>query len=303
MGSKISRVVFWSCCLIIPWLMLNSCNLYPQDDFEEQYVVESYLIAGEMMEEVLLSKTLPFEEEYDFDENTVSGASVTVFELDEDSTRKNSIPYFDQGNGVYLPGEDVKVQPLRDYELEVITPSEDTLRAFTSVPDTFSVARNAAQEVTYQSEEQAEVDLTRSTFPGRQNIYIFSTVALEPDTYPMTPLYQTDDEKDREIAKQLRSNIISEGSYQVNDDGTITIKYPWLAVAWFGPNRVTVYALDDNTYDFFRSQDVQLGGNTQAPGQIENVITHVEGGTGLFGAMAGASFHIFVWPPEGFSGD
>lgn len=281
-------------------LTLPGCEFYPQDEYEEQYVVEAYLTAGENIDDVLLSTTAPFEEEYKFEDFAVSGAEIAIFELNDEGNRARTIPMVDQGNGVYKAGMDVTARPLHDYELEVITPEHDTLRAFTTVPDTFSVARVVRDETVFQSDEQIEVDLTLSKYPGRQNIYIFSTLALDTENYPMTPLYDTEDEEDREIAKQIRSNIVTEGNYDINDDKTITLTYPWLAVAWFGPNRVTVYAIDDNTYDFFRSQDIQLGGNTQAPGQIENVITHIEGGTGLFGASAGASFDFYVRMPEGF---
>ncbi len=281
-------------------LTLPGCEFYPQDEYEEQYVVEAYLTAGETIDDVLLSTTAPFEEEYKFEDFAVSGAEIAIFELNDEGNRARTIPMVDQGNGVYKAGMDVTARPLHDYELEVITPEHDTLRAFTTVPDTFSVARVVRDETVFQSDEQIEVDLTLSKYPGRQNIYIFSTLALDTENYPMTPLYDTEDEEDREIAKQIRSNIVTEGNYDINDDKTITLTYPWLAVAWFGPNRVTVYAIDDNTYDFFRSQDIQLGGNTQAPGQIENVITHIEGGTGLFGASAGASFDFYVRMPEGF---
>lgn len=278
-------------------LILPGCEFYPQDEYEEQYFVESFLTAGETIDEVLLSTTAPFEEEYKFEDFAVSGAEIAIFELNDAGSRVRTIPMVDQGNGVYKAGVDVTARPLHNYELEVITPEDDTLRAFTTVPDTFSVARVVRDETVFQSDEQIEVDLTLSEYPGRQNIYIFSTLALDTANYPMTPLYHTDDKEQRDIAKQIRSNIVTEGNYDINDDNTLTLTYPWLAVAWFGPNRVTVYAIDDNTYDFFRSQDIQLGGNTQAPGQIENVITHVEGGTGLFGATAGASFNFYISPP------
>ncbi len=278
--------------------IVYSCEIYDQDEFEEEYFVEGYLIAGEPIGEFRLSTTAEFKEEYSFDNYAVRGGEMRVFELDENDNRVDTIPLNDSNlNGIYTTRSNYEVRPLKNYELEVVSPNEDTIRAFTTVPDTFRVDRTIRDEVTYQSNQQVEVDLTQSTYPGRQNIYIFSTEALSPEEYPMTPLYETDDQEDREITHQIRSNIITQGNYETNEDGTVTLAYPWLAVAWFGPNRVTAYAIDDNTYDFYRSQDVQLGGNTQAPGQIENVIYNIEGGIGLFGAMAGASFEFYVNQP------
>lgn len=275
-----------------------SCEIYEQDEFEEEYFVEGYLIAGEKLGEFRLSTTAEFEEEYSFENNAVPGGEMRVFELDENDNRIETIPLKDNNqNGIYTTRSEHEVQPLTNYELKVVSPDNDTIRSFTTVPDTFRVVRSIRDEVTFQSAEQVEVDLSQSSYPGRQNIFIFSTEALAPEEYPMTPLYETDDEEDRKVAHQIRSNIIAQGNYEPNEDGTVTLVYPWLAVAWFGPNRVTAYAIDDNTHDFYRSQDVQLGGNTQAPGQIENVIYNVEGGIGLFGAMAGASFEFYVNHP------
>ena len=277
--------------------VMHGCDLYPQDEFEEEYFIEGYITAGEPVDQVRLSTTAPFEEKYSFDDYAVYNSDMFIYELDDRQNRVDSVRLNDRRNGIYQPVTTFVPQPLTDYELETITPENDTIRAFTTVPDTFRVARIVRDEATYRSNEQIEVELTLSSYPGRQNIYIFSTVALAPEDYPMTPLYETDDEEDRLVTHQIRSNIVTQGGYDINEDNTISLTYPWLAVAWFGPNKVTVYAIDDNTYDFYRSQDVQLGGNTQSPGQIENVIYNVEGGIGLFGAMAGASFEFFINQP------
>ena len=101
----------------------------------------------------------------------------------------------------------------------------------------------------------------------------------------------------RMIWEDLRiteSPIINEGNYEINENGTITVKLPWLAVAFFGPNRLTANALDDNMFDFIRSQTVQQGGSTLAPGEIPNVIDRVEGGTGIFGSLARSSYEVLI---------
>ena len=55
-------------------------------------------------------------------------------------------------------------------------------------------------------------------------------------------------------------------------------------------------AVDDNLFDFIRSQSVQQGGSTLAPGEIPNVLDHIEGGTGIFGSLARVSHETFVRP-------
>jgi hypothetical protein len=90
------------------------------------------------------------------------------------------------------------------------------------------------------------------------------------------------------------SPIINEGNYDINQDGTLTIRLPWIAVAFFGENRLTASALDDNLYDFIRTQTVQQGGSTLSPGEIPNVIERIEGGTGVFGSFARSSYVVRI---------
>jgi hypothetical protein len=146
----------------------------------------------------------------------------------------------------------------------------------------------------YQSAVQFEFNLTRSFYPGRQNIFIASSIALRPDTYSLTPFWaDLDGDPDQYI--QVSSGLINEGNYTVNPDNTIDLKYPWIGIAYYGPNELHIYAVDDNIYDYYRSLQTQgAGGGSLSPGQIENVLWNVEGGIGLFGARAGVSVEVFV---------
>ena len=94
------------------------------------------------------------------------------------------------------------------------------------------------------------------------------------------------------------SPILNEENYDVNPDGTLTIKYPWLAITFYGPNRIFANALDDNLYDYIRSQSIQQGGSTFSPGEIPNPLENVEGAHGVFGSYARISFDLFVLRPE-----
>jgi hypothetical protein len=103
----------------------------------------------------------------------------------------------------------------------------------------------------------------------------------------LTPLYadQYDAEEDSLTRFRINSSgLLNQGSFTENADGTITVDLPWLGVAFFGPNRVALNVVDDNYYDFLRSQSAQQG--AFAPGEIPNVIEHVKGGTGIFGSYA-----------------
>jgi len=142
--------------------------------------------------------------------------------------------------------------------------------------------------------------VTRSRVPGRdQTYFIFVTEALDAREEQLTPFAKAlFEDQDGEITiEELRINgapILNEGNYDANADGTLTIKVPWLAIIFYGPNRLIANAIDDNLYDFIRSQSVQQGGSTFAPGEIPNVLERIEGARGVFGSYARIQQELFV---------
>ena len=64
------------------------CDLYPQDEYQEYYVVEAYMIAQNDLPPIFLSTTAPVSSRYTFEDYAVVGASVKVELLsgDENST-------------------------------------------------------------------------------------------------------------------------------------------------------------------------------------------------------------------------
>ena len=59
-----------------------------------------------------------------------------------------------------------------------------------------------------------------------------------------------------------------------------------IAVAFYGDALVGTAAVDDALYDFMRYQGVQTNGSTLSPGEIPNVLDHINGGRGIFSSMA-----------------
>ena len=306
---------------ILPYLLpallatvfLAACDSTDAGEFETEYVVEGYLIAGEPFQPIRLSRTTETNQRYDFTALAIRDAAVRVDLLGDDGNVEASYAFREAPDslGVYFPEDaTLLVKPLGTYRLEVTVPStNDVITATTVVPDTFRLVDATLTEAVYQSTEQLELTVTRSRSPGRdQNYYIFVTESLDPREEQLTPFAkavfeQEDDEFNDERLDDLRVNgspILNEDNYDVNPDGTLTIRYPWIAIAFFGPNRLIANALDDNLYDFIRSQSVQQGGSTFAPGEIPNPLERVNGAHGVFGSYARVSFELFVIRPEGF---
>ncbi|TVQ08766.1 MAG: DUF4249 domain-containing protein [Balneolaceae bacterium] len=284
--------------LLLLIVIIPACEVYKQDDYVEQYVVEAFITAGETLPEVRLSRTIPLSQTYVFEAVAISGADIVIRLTGENGSPAAEYTYTESSlRGVYIPDDrDSRILSGRAYTLEVtgLDRPEDRITASTIVPQQFEIVSLNVGETVYQSDIQFEFKLTRSFFPGRQNIFVASSTALDPNNFPLTPFWADRDGKPEEYI-QVSSGLINEGNYTVNDDDTIDLRYPWIGIAYYGPNRLTIYAVDDNIFDYYRSlQTQQGGGGTISPGQIENVLWNVEGGIGLFGARAGVSADVVV---------
>ena len=291
------HVILWVMAILITVTGLAGCDLYGQDDYEEQFVIESYLIAREPLPELRISTTAPFYEPYNFDERAVSNAEVRIYVYDESDDLRYTFPYFEQRPGIYTPADQdtgQRVLPRHTYRLEIDAPLPNgdmhRIEAQTIVPDTSSIRNVIRDQAVYQSQTQLEFRITNNRTYDRQNYFIFSTKSLEPNEDNLTPFWNDalDDEEDYRDAIRIRTNIVNEGNFSTNPDGTLTLRMPWIGIAFYGPNTISTYTLDDNTYDYFRSQPSQTGGGagTISPGEIQNIIHHVDGGIGLFGSMS-----------------
>lgn len=284
-------------------LTLSGCDLYPQDDYREYYVVESYLVANRALPPVRLSRTISLEEEYSVQATGIKNAEIELFLLSGDGTIEKSYPYVNDPNNFnsfYRTVSQDRVLPGRSYRLQVTFPEKsDTVRATTLVPGDFQTVGTVIDTAFYQSPEQITVTTTQSEYPGRQSYFVFSVIASEPFEENLTPFYRDqvfDQDEDIEDFEINSSGIINEGNYDINSDGTLTLRVPWLAVAFYGDNDIVANTIDDNLYDFIRSQEVQTGGGPSIlpPGEIQNIIYNVDGGIGIFGSLASDTNRVFI---------
>ncbi len=293
------------CCFA--GLVAGGCDLTESGlESSGEIVVEAYLQAAEDMGQVRVSRVASIDDRYDFTTVAVRAARVEIRRIGDDGTVEETFTFTELPDrpGVYRTFPGVAVVPLSTYELFVSVPeSGEVIRSRTIVPGAFSVIEFGPETSQYQSAQQVEVLLTRSEYPGRPAIFVFSTESLDPRIETLTPFYREvvdpdQDTDDDELADFLvnESPPLNESGYQIDEDGNLSIKVPWLAFAFYGPNELRTNALDDNLYDFVRSQRVQQGGSTLAPGEIPNVIDHIDGGIGVFGSYASASVRVTVTP-------
>ena len=279
---------------------LSSCNPYKEGSYKEYYVVESYLVANRQLPQIRLSTTAPTDAFYEFSDVAISDANVEVRLLSggEGSSIEETISYSVTNPGIYIPDATHAARPARTYELNITFPgNSDVITAYTFVPDSFRVV-STLDTVVYQSSEQLEITVSESSYPGRQNIFVFNALSLDPVPENLTPSYEFFYEDDPDLLDSFQNNtsgILNEANFEKNPDGSFTVNYPWIGIAFYEENYLVANTLDDNLFDFIRSQQIQLGGGaTLSPGEIPNVVYHIEGGIGIFGSVASDTAWAFI---------
>ncbi|HKK44068.1 MAG TPA: DUF4249 family protein [Balneolaceae bacterium] len=281
---------------------MAGCQLYKQDNYQQYYVVESYLVANANLPRVRLSKTEPIRQKYNFQEAAVSDAQVEIRKLNPDSTIAQTYPYRQTENGIYNAIFRATVQSDQLYQLHITTADGQEITATTYVPGAFKTVNQLNDRYTYQSPNQIEITTTTSNYiTDRQTYYIFTINAAHPDSSGLTPFYRDlviNNDNDIRNYYVNSSGIINQDNYDLNSDGTITLTVPWLAIAFYDTNDVVANAIDNNMYDFLRSQSVQTGGSTLSPGEIQNIRYNVNGGIGIFGSMASDTNRVIITRPN-----
>lgn len=291
---------------ILSLTLFASCSNYNQIEFEQELMVEAYLINNRPLPDIRLSLTQPVFEFYSFEEAAYSDAAIFIDLIDQNQQILQSFTYSLKEPGIYTPlDKDYRVLAGQQYALRVLS-AEGNLRANTKVPEAFISSSPNTNEIVYQDTEQFEIAVTATSTPDRQTSFIFSVSSESSDPANLTPFYASlfedeDEEANVEEFTLISSPIINEANYELQNDGTILIRLPWISVAFYGQNTIVANSIDDNLFDFVRSQSVQLGGGALAPGEIQNIINRVEGGIGIFGSITSDTSFVNVLPNPAIS--
>ena len=305
-------------------LVLPACDSTGSTDVETQVVVSGFLQAGAPLAPVRLTRTVPLGDLYDPATAGIRDADVRIELLGAGGAVEEAFAYVSDDTGgagtyVTVPGAFAPTLPGRTYRL-VATALGTTVTAETTVPATFRATVPPPREIVYQSNANGPtVTITTSSVAGRQAVYIATTEALAADRFDPferdgKTFYRSRNEAGRfrpvpivadlvadceDVAGRLEceedpytdfrsgtSPIINESNYRLLGDGTAVVDIPWLAFGFYGPNDVSLVALDDAFQDFVETQTLQQNPTTISPGEIPNVTTNVRGGLGVFGSFA-----------------
>lgn len=278
--------------LVLPlFLVLSSCDIYNQEDYSEYIVLEAYAVANNPLPEIFVTTTSPVDVEYNRESVRVQNANVRITQLDTEGNDADQFDYFySSTHNSYITTSNHKVLPNSTYRLDIdFDDRPEVIQAFTTIPDEFRILNNIPEEVIYQSTEQIEITVSAPKRTNFQSVFVFSTIADNPTIDNLTPFYKASFDNDAiELSDVVinSSGLINEGNFEINSDQTITLRFPWIGVAFYGESKIVIHSVDKNLSDLVRSQQVQLGGSTLSPGEIPNLIYNIEGGIGVFGSLA-----------------
>lgn len=294
-------------------VLTAGCDTTTSSDHNEELVVESYLVAGESLPPVWLTRSLDIDASWTESSAAINDATVVITRIGPSGAIEDTYVYERTFAvpGKYVPTSDHIVQPGSVYRLEAEAAGLDPVSAETLVPQAFDVLEVSHTEIQYLDPEQFSYLVTRSTFAERQSIFVFTIASSDPVPENLVAPYLdfVFDQEDIDSGEPLvfepgdqaelarfTSPPINEGNYEVFPDGSIRVSLPWFAVAFYGENEITMSVLDDNLYDFQRYQQVQQNGGLLSPGEIPNVLDPIQGGAGIFGSMARVSRLVNVLP-------
>lgn len=282
--SLLSTVIIWS------------CSPYEQDSYQQEYIVEAYLVESLPFPTVTITTSGELFDAFSLSDQRVDGATVII-----ESSDAGQLMTYQQidSSGIYAPTDTTqKIQATATYQLTIDIPGKESpIRATTTVPEPLTVLGGITDRVVYQSSEQLEI-LVSGSPAGQQRFFIFNTIAQDPKEEDLTPFYKaTLEDSDGDVLLEdfykVSSGILNEANF-FDANGNTVLRLPWLAVSFYGKNAIVANVLDKNSYDFVRSQSVQLGGSTLSPGEIQNVINHVEGAVGIFGSISSDTIYTTI---------
>ncbi|MFC1525564.1 DUF4249 family protein [Candidatus Latescibacterota bacterium] len=273
-------------------------------------VVDAVLIVDQPLPDLFLRRTQSPRQAYSLETAAVIDARVVIAQ----GTRQYEYAPDPDSAGRYVPLEAAAVvQPVTRYELEVEA-GGDFARAVTVTPGRLRIdGAHLLDEETLEVRRSlvlhdAEVD--PFAVPENQVRYLDGLLELETNGIPAAgyqlALFSLDETSDFVIDADFLEEDDYEDFERQGASPPLAVengraRLPWFAVAFAGPHLFRLYALDQNWFDYVRTNPedgFQPGG--LVGDQFERPQFSIEGGIGLFGSASVDSlcFNILPRLPE-----
>ena len=302
------------CLLLLLCLAACSADRQPGSLFgsveeDSDLVVDALLLVDQPLPELYVRRSLAADIAYDRGATGVADARVRILQGD----RVFEYAPDAEEPGRYLPPPDPpRVEPRTEYQLEVEVGGQ-RLWGRTTTPDRLRVRRAVLIDW-----ETGEVMRTLKSFaeagdgvfeaPENQLLYLEGVLEIHLEAAEAAG-YQAGifslDESPEKVNEDLDEFYDDDEDPSRNESPPLAVtegvvRWPWFAVYYTGRSIVKVYALDQNWFDYARTNadQQQQGGNAGglAGDNFERPLFSVEGGLGLFGSASADSVGFVVVP-------
>lgn len=282
--------VFFGLCLCV--LLVAYCTRTPTEPiFEQDIIVNAYLIVGHGIDSVFIGKSLPIQEAYSEAEAAISTVEISIT---VDGHAYDLTEYDDRSGAYFLPEDSLIVTPGKTYHLEVIADGR-RVRASTTAPGQVRIQSLNTDTSYYPYPEPEKATRFEITWNP-----VDLAAAYEVSIISKTPVELVDFGMDQLVEHRLEAfdydtlkAFWPTTDFPVGKNET-SIEIPWFVFGYYGAYTLKLYAIDDNLWDLAAS------GVVYAPqsSEYEQPVYNVEGGIGIFSAVSVDSVHIHVKKQE-----
>jgi hypothetical protein len=256
------------------------CDGAIDSEYVEQISVTGFIYPGEAIDSVILRYTVPFGQSYNDSVFAVVGADVRVR---VDGKEYQLLPGTIRGR-YYLPASELIVEGGKEYELLVKKDGHD-LYARTKVPMPIKYTN---LETSLPADRILPLDTTNASGFS----YTLTAGPIEPKILYMLQVNALDTTVGKIYTDPQAGPPVDTSAYVRNSfiqtAPRVTI-YSRL-FGWFGPNRMTMLALDSNWVDYKR----QVGYGDNAFSAYQPSLNKVQGGLGIWASAAKDTVTVYI---------
>lgn len=269
------------------FLLTNCTTGLIEPEFKEEIIVNGYLIVGNGVDTIHVSKSLPIDEDYSYEAAAVSTDSVFI-SVDDRTFRL--LEYDTKPGAYHLQKDSMTITPGKEYCLEVCVEGK-TIHASTIAPEQIQIQGLNTDTSYYpypdpDKSTRFQLSWNETDFTAA---YEFSVIATPPYDLVDFGMDQLVENRLEEFDNDTLLAFWPVHDFPVSKFET-SVEIPWFAFSYYGDYKIKLYAIDDNLWDLAASSVIYMPQSSE----FEQPVYNVDRGLGIFAAVSVDSVHVHV---------
>ncbi len=233
-------------------LLLSHCEDPPIVDYQPRYVVEAFLLVNEPIRNIFVYRSLPVTDTFRYEASLVSDADVRLISGTDTFYLQFSPEY-----GYFYPDPARRIQPRREYRLEVRFPDGKFATGTTTTPDSIAWIQPPKPILQYPQDtinlpSPDSLRIIWSTPDSLPEAFLISVRSLDTLEYGKYLTPPTDEPNER---IHHRVNELDPYKQEVTRWGFLTANWSptvWFVFKWYGLHEIAVFNPDPNMIKWFK---------------------------------------------------